>query len=163
MKYLNLLELILNCLKTAADLWDWLQQNNFFFETFGLFLSWNGTVPVRMNSYSPAQKSSGAIFRDTGGERWRKRLARLKMSLRGSQGVRPRGVMVNRAHFLPRQLRHQLWVRSFPLSSLKPNCFSISSRVTAVFPHKGHVCCSIGILREGSCRLISLSIKGVRS
>lgn len=39
MKYLNLLELILNCLKTAADLWDWLQQNNFFFETFGQLLS----------------------------------------------------------------------------------------------------------------------------
>lgn len=39
MKYLNLLELILNCLKTAADLCDWLHLNNFFFETFGLLLS----------------------------------------------------------------------------------------------------------------------------
>jgi len=39
MKYLNLLELILNCLKTAADLWDWLHLNNLFFETFGLLLS----------------------------------------------------------------------------------------------------------------------------
>lgn len=39
MKYLELLELMLNCLRTAMDLWDWLQQNNFFFEAFGLLLS----------------------------------------------------------------------------------------------------------------------------
>jgi len=39
MKYLELLERILSCLKAALDLWDWLQQNNFFFETFGLLLS----------------------------------------------------------------------------------------------------------------------------
>jgi len=39
MKYLKLLELMLNCVRTAMDLWDWLQQNNFFFEAFGLLLS----------------------------------------------------------------------------------------------------------------------------
>lgn len=39
MKYLEFLELILSCLQTATDLWDWLQQNNFFFETFILLLS----------------------------------------------------------------------------------------------------------------------------
>lgn len=39
MKYLKLLELILNCLNAAADLWDWLQQNTFFFEMSGLLLS----------------------------------------------------------------------------------------------------------------------------
>lgn len=85
----------------------------------------------------------------------------VRNALRASQAVHATDVMVN--YFLPRQLRHQLWVRSFPLSILNPNCFSISSRVIAVFPHKGHVCCSVGILREGSCRLISLSISGVRS
>ncbi len=39
MKYLELLERILNCLYLVSELWDWLQQNNFFFEAFGLLLS----------------------------------------------------------------------------------------------------------------------------
>lgn len=39
MKFLDVLERVLNCLLAVADLRDWLQQNNFFFETFGLLLS----------------------------------------------------------------------------------------------------------------------------
>jgi len=39
MKFLERLKLVLDCLQMVADLWDWLMQNNFFFEAFSLFLS----------------------------------------------------------------------------------------------------------------------------
>lgn len=53
---------------------------------------------MRMHSYSLAHKSSGAFFRVLGGERYRKRAGRGRNALRGSQGVRQRGVMVNPAN-----------------------------------------------------------------
>ena len=48
-----------------------------------------------VHSHAAAQKSSGAFFRDMGRERCRKRPARGRIALRGSQGVRARDVMVN--------------------------------------------------------------------
>ena len=48
-----------------------------------------------MHSHADAQKSSGAFFHGMGRERCRKRPVRRRMALRESQGVRPRGVMVN--------------------------------------------------------------------
>lgn len=49
-----------------------------------------------MHSYADAQKSSGAFLRDMGRERCRKRPGRVRIALRGSPGVRARGVMVNK-------------------------------------------------------------------
>ena len=48
-----------------------------------------------VHSHAAAQKSSGAFFRVMARERCRKRPARVRNALRGSQGVRPRDVMVN--------------------------------------------------------------------
>ncbi len=48
-----------------------------------------------VHSHAAAQKSSGAFFRVMARERCRKRPARVRNALRGSQGVRPRNVMVN--------------------------------------------------------------------
>lgn len=39
MKFLNILEKLLNCLKLAADLWDWVEKHMPFFEAFMTFLS----------------------------------------------------------------------------------------------------------------------------
>lgn len=50
---------------------------------------------MRMHSYSPAQKSSGAFFRVYAGERCRKPPVRRRNALRAFTGVRPRDVMVN--------------------------------------------------------------------
>jgi hypothetical protein len=48
-----------------------------------------------VHSHAAAQKSSGAFFRVMARERCRKRPARVRNALMGSQGVRPRDVMVN--------------------------------------------------------------------
>lgn len=50
---------------------------------------------TRVHSHAAAQKSSGAFFRVMGRERCRKRPGRVRIALRGSQGVRARDVMVN--------------------------------------------------------------------
>jgi len=49
-----------------------------------------------VHSHAAALKSSGAFFRVMDGERCRKRPARGRNALRASQGVRQRGVMVNK-------------------------------------------------------------------
>lgn len=53
-----------------------------------------------VHSHADALKSSGAFFRNMDRERCRKRLSRRRMALRGSAGVRPRGVMVNSSSYL---------------------------------------------------------------
>ena len=55
---------------------------------------------IRVHSHADAQKSSGAFFRVSDGERCRKRPARVRSVLRASQGVRARDVMVNEALFI---------------------------------------------------------------
>lgn len=66
--------------------------------------------------------------------------------------------------FRPRQSLHQLCVLIFPLMpDLNPNSFVISSLDMAIFPHFGHMCFSSGVFKDGIFRLISFSIKGVRS
>ena len=55
----------------------------------------NSPPLTSVHSHATAQKSSGAIFRDLGRERCRKRPSGRRIALRASQGVRARGVMVN--------------------------------------------------------------------
>lgn len=67
------------------------------FGAFTVFPSRNRPPFTLVHSHAAAQKLSGAFFRVWAGERCRKRPSGRRNALRGSQGVRPRTLMLNAA------------------------------------------------------------------